>query len=181
MKTFLLKTLAPFVKVKIKTRRFSVKAKESQGSTDATHAHEIIHNPTFEPFSLSDGGLGWGAITDVFEQNQNVTITSMNARKDSLTYSGEEEEHASSPANCNGVSIRRNSPKHGEKTPNKESTSDSKEPASWQQAIEWQDEWRAASQVLDRVIIIFSILIGCISAAVIFLQAPRVRKMFHIS
>ena len=49
------------------------------------------------------------------------------------------------------------------------------------QIIEWQDEWRAASQVLDRLIIISSVVIGCVSAAVIFLQAPRVRQMLSFS
>ena len=181
VKTFLLEKLAPVFKVKIKARRFSTK--ESQRSIDATHAQDVVHNPAFDTFNLSDGGLNWVGITDVFEQNQNVAITSVSMRKDSLSYSAEEEEQTNnSVSNLNGVSLRRNPSKRGEKTLNKETArkSETKEP-TWQQMIEWQDEWRAASQVLDRIIIIFSILIGCVSAAVIFLQAPRVRRMFQIS
>ena len=181
VKTFLLEKLAPVFKVKIKVRRFSTK--DNQRSIDAAHAHEVVHNPAFETFNLSDGGMNWIGITDVFEQNQNVAITSVSMRKDSLSFSAEEEEQTNSSAtNLNGVSLRRNPSKRVEKTLNKETVrkAESKEP-TWQQMIEWQDEWRAASQVLDRVIIIFSILIGCVSAAVIFLQAPRVRRMFHIS
>lgn len=180
IKTVLLKALAPVVRVKMKTRIFAVR--ESLRSTDAAHANDIIHNPTFETFNLSDGGVGWGGITDVFEQSQNVITTSMNLRKDSLTFNEEENEHADNPAKkMNGVSIRRNPSQRGEKTASKERTRDSKEPPSFQQRIEWQDEWRAASQVLDRLIIVFSIIIGFVSAAVIFLQAPRVRKLFTIS
>lgn len=179
IKTVLLKTLAPVVRVKIKARRFS--AKESQRSTDMAHAREVIYNPTFETFNLSDGNVIFGGRTDAFEQNQNVTVTSINVRKDSLTCSADEEEHANHPStNCNGVSIRRNPSKRGKETPRKETTPENKQP-SWKQMIEWQDEWRAASQVLDRVIIISSVVIGCVSAAVIFLQAPRVRQLFHIS
>ena len=181
MRTLLLKKLAPVFKVKIKSRRFATK--EIQRSKDVAHAHEVVHNPAFETFNLSDGGLSWCGITDVFEQNQSVTITAVNMRKDSLSHSAEEEEQVNSPPlNLNGVSLRRKSSKRSERTPHKETakTPDNKEP-SLQQFIEWQDEWRAASQVLDRIIIVFSILIGCISAGVIFLQAPRVRQLFYSS
>ena len=99
IKTVLLKTLAPVVRVKMKTRIFPVR--ESQRSTDAAHANDVIHNATFETFNLSDGGLGWGGITDVFEQSQNVAITSMNLRKDSLSFNEEEDEHAENPAKKN--------------------------------------------------------------------------------
>ena len=180
IKTILLETLAPIVRVKIRRRRFSIR--ESQRSTEAGHAQDVIHNPTFEPFNHSEGGLGVTWVGDVFEQDQNVSITSMNLRKDSLS-AGEEDDSSRNVNNCgkNCNGIGKNSIKLKEKVANnKETTSKIKDP-SWEQMIEWQDEWRAASQVLDRVIIIFSVVIGCISAAVIFLQAPRVRQMLSMS
>ena len=180
VKTILLKTLAPLVKVKIRSRRFSTK--DSQKSTDSAHALDIIHNPTFDTFNLSDGGISWGGITDVFEQNQNVAVTSVNLRKDSLGSDAEEEENTENPTlKMNGVSHRKKVTRLNDKTQNRETTSDGKEPSSLQQMIEWQDEWRAASKVLDRVIIIFSIVIGFVSFAIIFLQAPKVRQLFAIS
>lgn len=158
--------------------------RESQRPTDAGHAQDVIHNPTFESkFNHADLGLGRDWVGDVFEQNQNVSITSVNLRKDSLSADDDEDSSRNinnAGKNCNGVTIRNMSTKRKEKPCNKETTSEIHEP-SWQQVIEWQDEWRAASQVLDRVIIITSVLIGCVSAAVIFLQAPRVREMFSIS
>ncbi|XP_020629808.1 neuronal acetylcholine receptor subunit alpha-3-like [Orbicella faveolata] len=181
IKTVLLKTLAPLVRVKIRRRRLSTR--ESQRPTENGHAQDVIHNPTFEPFSHADLGLSRDWVGDVFEQNQNVSITSVNLRKDSISV--DEEENSSrninnAGKNCNGITLRNMSTKRKENTYKKETTSEINEP-SWQQVIEWQDEWRAASQVLDRVIIITSVLVGCVSAAVIFLQAPRVRDMFSIS
>lgn len=181
IKTVLLKTLAPLVRVKIRRRRLSIR--ENQRSAENGHAQDVIHNSTFESFNHADLGLGRDWVGDVFEQNQNVSITSVNLRKDSL--SAEEDEDSSrninnAGKNCNGITLRNMSTKRKENPYKKESTSEINEP-SWQQMIEWQDEWRAASQVLDRVIIITSVFVGCVSAAVIFLQAPRVRDMFSIS
>lgn len=157
--------------------------RENQRPVDAGHAQDIIHNPTFENFNHTDGGLGLTWVGEVFEQNPNVSITSVNLRKDSL--SAEDENDSSrninnAGKNCNGIATRNISTKRKEKPYNKETTVESNEP-SWQQVIEWQDEWRAASQVFDRIVIISSVIIGCVSAAVIFLQAPRVRQMFSIS
>lgn len=155
--------------------------RESQRTTDAGHAQDIIHNPTFENFNHADG-LAW--VGEVFEQNPNVSITSVNLRKDSFTADDENDSSRSinnAGKNCNGNAKRNISTKHKDKPSfNKETTTDSNEP-SWQQMIEWQDEWRAASQVFDRVVIISSVLIGFVSAAVIFLQAPRVRQMLSLS
>ncbi|XP_078370570.1 neuronal acetylcholine receptor subunit alpha-3-like isoform X1 [Oculina patagonica] len=179
IKTIFLKILAPVVRVKVRKRRFSMR--ESQRTTDAGHAQDIIHNPTFENFNHADG-LAW--VGEVFEQNPNVSITSVNLRKDSFTADDENDSSRSinnAGKNCNGNAKRNISTKRKEKPSfNKETTSESNEP-SWQQMIEWQDEWRAASQVFDRVVIISSVLIGFVSAAVIFLQAPRVRKMLSLS
>lgn len=180
VKTILLKILAPVVRVKIRKRRLSIR--ESQRPTDPGHAQEIIHNPTFENFNHSDGGLGLAWVGEVFEQNPNVSITSVNFRKDSLSVDEESDSSKNinnAGKNCNGVALRNVSMKRKEK-PYKEKTPDITEP-SWQQVIEWQDEWRAASQVLDRVVIISSLIIGCVSFVVIFLQAPRVRQMLSIS
>ena len=109
-------------------------------------------------------------------------MTSVNLRKDSIGSDAEEEENTENPTlKMNGVSHRKKVTRLNEKTQNRETTSDGKEPSSLQQMIEWQDEWRAASKVLDRVIIIFSIVIGFVSFAIIFLQAPKVRQLFAIS
>ncbi len=182
IKTIFLKILAPVVRVKVRKRRFSMR--ESQRTTDAGHAQDIIHNPTFENFNHADGGLGLAWVGEVFEQNPNVSITSVNLRKDSFTADDENDSNRSinnAGKNCNGIAKRNISTKHKDKPSfNKETTTDSNEP-SWQQMIEWQDEWRAASQVFDRVVIISSVLIGFVSAAVIFLQAPRVRQMLSLS
>lgn len=180
VKTVLLKILAPVVRVKVRKRRLSIR--ESQRSADAGHAQEIIHNPTFENFNHSDGGLGLAWVGEVFEQNPNVSVTSMNYRRDSLSVDEENDSSKSinhAGKNCNGVTIKNVSMKRKEK-PCKEKTADITEP-SWQQVIEWQDEWRAASQVLDRVVIISSLIIGSVSFVVIFLQAPRVRQMLSMS
>ena len=182
LKAILLKTLAPIVRVKVKRRRLSTR--ESQLSTDGGHALDTIHNPTFEAFNHSDGGMGLTWVGDVFEQNPNVSITSVNLRKDSIITDDEADSKQNinnCGKNCNGIAKGRISIKHKEKlASDKENTPEIKEP-SLHQVIEWQNEWIAASQVLDRVIIIFSVVIGCISAAVIFLQAPRVRQMFSLS
>jgi len=180
IKTVLLKTLAPLVRVKIRRRRLSII--EGQRSTENGHAQDVIHNPTFESFNHADLGLGRDWVGDVFE-SQNVSITSVNLRKDSISADDEEDSSRNinnAGKNCNGKTIRHVSTKRKENPYKKETTSEINEP-SWQQVIEWQDEWRAASQVLDRIIIITSVSVGCVSAAVIFLQAPRVRDMFSIS
>lgn len=181
IKTVLLKTLAPLVRVKIRRRRLS--KRESQRPTENGHAQDVIHNPTFESFNHADLGLGRDWVGDVFEQNQSVSITSVNLRKDSISVNDDEDSSRNinnAGKNCNGIALRNVSTKRKENTFKNETTSELTEP-SWQQVIEWQDEWRAASQVLDRVIIITSVFIGFVSAAVIFLQAPRVREMFSIS
>ncbi|XP_074621843.1 neuronal acetylcholine receptor subunit alpha-10-like isoform X2 [Acropora palmata] len=183
MRTLLLRTLAPIFKVKMKYRSFSFK--DNQLPNDVVHAHEVGHNPAFESYNIGDGGLGWGGISDVFEQNQDLTLSSVNvASHEPLRYSPEEEEEqVMSPAlKLNGVSLRGNVSELNDKAANKDTakTSENKEP-TLQQLIEWQEEWRTASRVLDRIIIVCSIAIGCISAAVIFFQAPRVRQIFNIS
>ena len=181
IKTVLLKTLAPLVRVKIRRRRLSIK--DIQRSTENGHAQDVIHNPTFESFNNADLGLGRDWVGDVFEQSQNVSITSVNFRKDSISADDEEDSSRNINnvgKNCNGITLTNKSTKRKENAYKKETTSEIKEP-SWHQVIEWQDEWRAASQVLDRVIIITSVFVGFVSAAVIFLQAPRVRDMFSIS
>lgn len=182
LKTILLRTLAPLVRVKVKRRRLSVK--ESLRSTDGGHALDTIHNPTFETFNHSDNGLALTWVGDVFEQNSSVSVMSVNLRKDSVV----DEEMDSKQninncgKNCNGIAGKGNhSIKLKEKLgQEKENTHEIMEP-TLHQIIEWQDEWRAASQVLDRLIIISSVIIGCVSAAVIFLQAPRVRQMLSFS
>lgn len=182
MRTLLLRTLAPIFKVKMKYRSFSFK--DNQLPNDVVHAHEVGHNPAFESYNIGDGGLGWGGISDVFEQNQALTLSSVNvASHEPLRYSPEEEEQVMNPAvKLNGVSLRGNVSELNDKAANKDTakTSENKEP-TLQQLIEWQEEWRTASRVLDRIIIVCSIAIGCISAAVIFFQAPRVRQIFNIS
>lgn len=182
LKTILLKTLAPLVRVKVKRRQLSVK--ESQRSTDGGHALDTIHNPTFEAFKHSDNGLGLTWVGDVFEQNSAVSVMSVNLRKDSVADDEVDSKQNINNCgkNCNGIAGKGNhSIKLKEKlVQDKGSTPEIKEP-SLHQMIEWQDEWRAASQVLDRLIIIFSVIIGCVSAAVIFLQAPRVRQMLSFS
>ncbi|XP_068719748.1 neuronal acetylcholine receptor subunit alpha-3-like isoform X2 [Montipora capricornis] len=183
MRTLFLKTMAPVLRVNIRSRHFSFK--DNQLPKEVLHAHEVTHNPAFDSLNITDGGRGWGGITDVFEQSQSVTLTSVNASvKESLSYDhATEEEQEESPAlKLNGVSLRGKVSTLAEKTTSKNTTKtlEKKEP-TLQQMIEWQDEWRAASQVLDRIIIVFSVIIGFISAAAIFLQAPRVRQIFQIS
>ena len=81
----------------MKYRRFSFK--DNQLPNDAVHANEVGHNPAFESYNISDGGLGWGGISDVFEQNQALTLTSVNvASHEPLRYSPEEEQQVMSPA-----------------------------------------------------------------------------------
>ena len=98
IKTVLLKTLAPLVRVKIRRRRLSIR--ENQRSTENGHAQDVIHNSTFESFNHADLGLGRDWVGDVFEQNQNVSITSVNLRKDSM--SAEEDEDSSRNINNAG-------------------------------------------------------------------------------
>ena len=47
------------------------------------------------------------------------------------------------------------------------------------QRLTWQEEWKTAALVLDRIILICAVLIGAISMAAVFFQAPRVRKYFN--
>ena len=182
LKSVLLQKLAPLFRVKLKVRRVSTM--EGQLGIDTLQDHEAINNAKFEAFNRLDGGLGWRGVGDIFEHSENATLTSVNLKKGSDQIDQDEQNEmskANSPGNVlNGIKNKTASFKGVRKPSNKETNRESEEPTR-QQLIQWQEEWRAASQVLDRVMITFAIIIGFTSAAIIFLQAPRVRKMFHIS
>lgn len=60
--------------------------------------------------------------------------------------------------------------------PDQQITNSSRQQEEYFRRLLWQEEWKTAALVLDRIILIVAVLIGAVTMASVFLQAPRVKQ-----